>query len=83
MSDPVNVKILRDDNIMPQLIGLGFAVASAVVIVLVQRKVSDPDFILTCKMRILNGTARYADSRAQFWANISRFATNAYIESRV
>lgn len=82
--ETVNVKILHDEsrNIGEQLIGLSFAIAAAIIVVYVQRKVSDPDFFLTMKMRTLNGISRYADTKARFWNDVSAKASALYLESR-
>lgn len=83
--DTVNVKIIPDDAnkiIKREIVSLSLALAVSVLIVLVQRKVSDPDFILSCRMRALNGVARYADTRASFWRQMSEKATSMYLDSR-
>jgi hypothetical protein len=83
--DTVNVKIIPDDAnkiIKREIVSLGLALAVSVLIVLVQRKVSDPDFILSCRMRTLNGVARYADTRANFWRDVSAKASDLYLGTR-
>lgn len=83
--ETVNVKIVPDESgkvIKRELVSLGLALAVSVLIVLVQRKVSEPDFILSCRMQTLNGVARYADKKASFWRQISEKATSAYLDSR-
>lgn len=83
--ETVNVKIIPDDAnkiIKRELVNLGLAIGASILIVLMQRKVSDPDFMLSCRMRTLNGVARYADARAGFWRQISERATSLYLESR-
>lgn len=83
--ETVNVKIIPDDAnkiIKREIVSLGLALAVSVLIVLVQRKVSDPDFILSCRMRTLNGVARYADTRVSFWRQMSEKATSMYLDSR-
>jgi hypothetical protein len=85
MSETVNVRIMPDDTtriISRELTSLALAVGASLLIVLIQRKVSDPDFVLTCRMRTLNSIARYADTRASFWRTVSDKATKAYLESR-
>lgn len=85
MTDIVNVKIMPDDTktIMGrQVASLGFAIGASILVVLIQRKVSDPDFILTCRMRTLDYVARYSDKRVHFWQTISAGATRLYLESR-
>lgn len=85
MTDTINVKIVPDDRtkiISRELASLGLAIGVSILVVLVQRKVSDPDFVLTCRMRTLNTVARYADTRASFWRNVSENATQLYLESR-
>ena len=83
--ETVNVKILPDESgriIKRELVSLSLAIGASILIVLVQRKVSDPDFVLSCRMRALNGVARYADARAGFWRQISERATSLYLDSR-
>jgi hypothetical protein len=83
--ETVNVKIIPDDAnkiIKREIASLSLALAVSILIVIVQRKVSDPDFVLTCRMRTFNGIARYADTRASFWRQISDKATRLYLETR-
>lgn len=85
MMETVNVKIIPDDKsriIGRELASLAVALGASLLIVVIQRKLSDPDFILTCRMRVFNGIARYADSRAEFWRQVSGKATSLYLESR-
>lgn len=85
MTDIVNVKIIpaeTSDFIVREVIALSLAVSTAVILVLVQRKVSDPDFFLSCRMRTFNAIARYADNRSHFWRDVSSKATSMYLDSR-
>lgn len=84
-AEPIKVRIIPEESskiVRRELASLSLAVAASMLIVLVQRKVSDPDFILSCRMRTLNGVARYADARASFWRQIAERATDLYLESR-
>lgn len=83
--DTVNVKIIPDEStaiVKREIVSLALAVTATVIMVLVQRKLTDPDFVLTCRMRTFNGIARYADSRASFWRSVSDKATSLYLETR-
>jgi hypothetical protein len=81
--DIVNVRVLHEEpNITDRLIGLGFVVIAGVIAVYVQRKLMEPDFFLTVKMRTLNSVSRYADQRAMFWHGVSEKASNLYLASR-
>lgn len=85
MTDTVNVKIVPDETgkiIRRELISLGLAIGATALMVLMQRKLTDPDFLLTCRMRTFNTVARYADARAQYWSKISSKATDLYLTSR-
>ena len=84
--DTVKVKIVPDETseiIGKQLVGIGIAIVATVVLVYVQRKAMEPDFFLSLKMRGLNGIARYADSRAKFWRDVSAKAGDLYLGSRL
>lgn len=83
--DTINVKIIPDESgkiIKREIASLVFAIGASVLIVIVQRKISDPDFVLTCRMRVFNSIARYADARAHYWSQISSKATDLYLTSR-
>jgi hypothetical protein len=83
--ETVNVKIVPDEAssiLKREMVSLGLAVTASVILVILQRKLTDPDFMLTCRMRAFNGIARYADTRASFWRNVSDKATSLYLETR-
>lgn len=85
MSDPVTVKILPDEPaqiIGRQLLGLGCAIGTAAILIWVQKKMMQPDFFLTAKMRTLHTIAEYADSRSTFWRDVAAKASEMYLESR-
>jgi hypothetical protein len=83
--ETVNVKIVPDEAssiVKRELVSLGLAITASVILVIMQRKLSDPDFVLSCRMRLFNRIARYADSRADFWRQVSGKATDLYLTSR-
>jgi len=61
------------------LLRASLPVGFALVLYLIQRKLSDPDTIKSVRMRILAQVSTYADRRAKFWHDITERATNAYL----
>ncbi len=85
MTDPVTVKIMPEDPgqiIGRQLLGMGIAVGTAAILVYLNRKMMEPDFFLSVKMRTLHKVATYADARASFWRHVASRASEMYLESR-
>jgi hypothetical protein len=83
MTEVINVKVLHDEpKITEKAAGLAFVIGAAVIAVYIQRKLMEPDFFLTFKMRTLNGISRYADNRAAFWRDVSEKASNLYLATR-
>jgi len=85
MTETLNVKIVPEDAnkiVKREIASLAFAIGASILLVVLQRKVSDPDFVLSCRMRFFNTVSRYADSKAKFWSELSCKATDMYLSSR-
>jgi len=65
-----------------QLLGLSVAIGTAAILVYVNRKLMEPDFFLTAKMRTLHAIGIYADNRVKFWRGVADSASKLYLESR-
>jgi hypothetical protein len=83
LSEPLTVKILPDDPkamIGRTLLLFGITVLSGVALSYVMRKASNPDFLNTTRLRVINLITNYSDNRIDFWQGVSAKAKTARLE---
>lgn len=69
-------------EIKRQMIVLAFSVAGALITVYVMRRLDDPDFGRTAKMRAALEVKHFAEKRVQWWQDIADRATFVYDQEK-
>ena len=81
--EPISVKILPAEiNVSNEITSFIITAASVIALVLIQRKLHNPDTMIQLRMRTSLAIYRFADEQAQFWHKVSARATDAYLASR-
>lgn len=69
-------------EIKRQMVVLAFSVAGALITVYVMRRLDDPDFARTAKMRAALQVKQFAEKRVQWWQDIADRATFVYDQEK-